>query len=614
KNPAHQRKLLDDPNNLPYKTEIAVGELTFALNVSAMKDTAGNYIGNTLEWSNATEVKALANESARISSAVDGSATAMMMVDRDFIITYANQSTVDMVKENLEHFEKQFKGFDLEGLLGTCIDIFHKNPAHQRKLLDDPNNLPYKTEIAVGPLTFALNVSAMKDTAGEYIGNTLEWSNVSEAKALADEAARINSAVDGSSTAMMMVDRDFIITYANPATVDMVSENLDHFKGAFKGFDLEGLLGTCIDTFHKNPAHQRKLLADPTNLPYKTEIAVGELSFSLNVSAMTNTAGDYIGNTLEWSNITADKKAAADLQSTIDRVEQGTGELNAASVSLSELASGMVSKVEQVTEETAVVTSGAEQMSTTMINVSSASEEASGNIDSVAVATEEMTNTVNDIANNAEKARDVTQNAVRNVEQASARVGELGQAAKEISMVIEAIVEIAEQTKLLALNATIEAARAGEAGKGFAVVANEVKELAKQTRDATADIRTKIENIQASTDATVTEIGNINSVIGDVNEIVTIIATAVEEQNVTTKDIANNIGQASQGVKAVTSDITQTTTVSKEMASNLGNINQGIGEIKSATDEVDTQVQDVSRTAGMLQALVDELKSKQQAS
>lgn len=93
------------------------------------------------------------------------------------------------------------------------------------------------------------------------------------------------------------------------------------------------------------------------------------------------------------------------------------------------------------------------------------------------------------------------------------------------------ITEISEQTNLLALNATIEAARAGEAGKGFAVVANEIKELARQTADATSEIKEQIEGIQGSTSGTVSEIDEILKVINDVNEIVSNIATAVEEQS-----------------------------------------------------------------------------------
>ena len=164
---------------------------------------------------------------------------------------------------------------------------------------------------------------------------------------------------------------------------------------------------------------------------------------------------------------------------------------------------------------------------------------------------------------------------------ASEKVNELGAAAEEISKVIETIVEIAEQTKLLALNATIEAARAGEAGKGFAVVASEVKELAKQTNNATVDIRTKIEAIQGSTDITVSEIENISSVIKEVNEIVSSIATATEEQSITTRDIAGNIAQASDGIKDMVGNVVQAADVARNVAQNIVEVNNEIGDVKA---------------------------------
>jgi methyl-accepting chemotaxis protein len=147
----------------------------------------------------------------------------------------------------------------------------------------------------------------------------------------------------------------------------------------------------------------------------------------------------------------------------------------------------------------------------------------------IASSAEQMASTINEIAENSERARGITSSAADQAKNSAERVSGLGTAAQKISKVTETITEISEQTNLLALNATIEAARAGEAGKGFAVVANEIKELARQTAEATQEIKKKIAGIQDSTSVAIADIDKIPTVINDVNQLVSSIATAVEE-------------------------------------------------------------------------------------
>src|SRR5258708_33040382 len=131
----------------------------------------------------------------------------------------------------------------------------------------------------------------------------------------------------------------------------------------------------------------------------------------------------------------------------------------------------------------------------------------------------------------------------------------LGESSAAIGEVVKVIHSIAQQTKLLALNATIEAARAGVAGKGFAVVANEVKELANETAKATEQISLRIEAIRKSTDGAVQVIAEISGIISQMHEISTTIASAVEEQTATTKEIARNVTEAAIGESQVTENI-----------------------------------------------------------
>ncbi|MDY7032007.1 MAG: methyl-accepting chemotaxis protein [Thermodesulfobacteriota bacterium] len=331
------------------------------------------------------------------------------------------------------------------------------------------------------------------------------------------------------------------------------------------------------------------------------DIAEGEGDLTMRIDKVgTN---DEIADLAKGFNKFMDK-----LQGIIKQVADSANQVASSAEEFSATASQIATGAEQQGSQTQRVSTSAEDMSTNMNSVAVAMEEASTNIGMVAAAAEQMTSTISEIAQNSEKSRGITAEAVSQTEKTSEKVGELGRAADEISRVTEAITDISDQTNLLALNATIEAARAGDAGKGFAVVANEIKELAKQTAEATCEIKEKIEGIQGSTSATVTEIGQISKVISDVNEIVSTIATAVEEQSVTTKEIASNVNQASTGIQEVTEKAAHSSTVSNEIAKDIGNVNQAASEMSNNSSRVNENAAELSELAKELKEMMGKFK------
>ena len=253
-------------------------------------------------------------------------------------------------------------------------------------------------------------------------------------------------------------------------------------------------------------------------------------------------------------------------------------------------ATTLASASEELTAVSQQMAGNAEETATQASVVSAASDEVSRNVNTVATSAEQMQASIREISKNANEAARVAKNAVSVAHSTNQTVTKLGESSQEIGKVIKVITSIAQQTNLLALNATIEAARAGEAGKGFAVVANEVKELAKQTASATEEIGRKIEAIQLDTKGAVGAIGEIGSIIDQINDISNSIASAVEEQTVTTNEIGRSVAEAARG----TGDIARNISGVAEAAHNT---TRGASDSQRAAAEL-------SRMAAQLQGVV----------
>ena len=223
-------------------------------------------------------------------------------------------------------------------------------------------------------------------------------------------------------------------------------------------------------------------------------------------------------------------------------------------------------------------------------SAASASTKASHGVDSVAAAAEELSTSISEIGRKVGESASVAAAAVQEAEGTRATIDALADAAQKIGDVLKMIQAVAAQTNLLALNATIEAARAGEAGRGFAVVAGEVKALASQTATATEEISGQIRTIQDTTRNAVAAISRIGATIAKISEISTDVASAVHQQDATTREMAQYVATVAQSTNLVSQKVAGLADAASETGQSAHMVRDHAGELKHQADALSIQV------------------------
>ena len=575
------------------------------------------------------EQATVTSDSSQLRAMLDSAPINVLMADRDGTITYMNAAS-DRTLRTLE----DLLPVKVDDIIGGSYDVFHPNPARQRAILSDPTSLPHQAQITLGDELLNLQANAIFDEEQNFLGPMVTWEVITEKVKTENEAARVQCMMDNAPTNVLLADIDGTITYINPA-----SERTLRTLESLLPVKVDDILGGSYDVFHENPARQRKLLADPSNLPHTAEIKVGDETLQLLVNPIFDQGQNYIGPMVTWEVITEKLAQQAEIREAAEREAANASELrqkvdsmlevvNAAAAgdltqqvevngddaigqmgealgkflgdlrgnigTMAQNAEALAGSSEELSATAQEMSATAEETANQAGTVSASADQVSQNVQTVATSAEELNASIKEIARNASDAARVAAQAVEVADDTNQTVGKLGESSAEIGKVIKVITSIAQQTNLLALNATIEAARAGEAGKGFAVVANEVKELAKETAKATEDIGAKIEAIQSDTDGAVGAIGQISDIINQINEIQNNIASAVEEQTATTDQIGSNVAEAASG--------------SGEIAENITGVATAASNTSSGASDTLTASGQLARMAAELQQLVGQFK------
>ena len=446
---------------------------------------------------------------------------------------------------------------------------------------------------------------------------------------------RLKQGIDNAATNLMFCDENLDLIYMNNAVTNMFKDRLTEVQKRFPGLNPDAMVGTCIDQFHTNKSHQREILRDPTRLPWESSLQMGEAYFDLTASYIQDEKGNYMGNMVEWRDVTDRKTAQKAIEKIIEGAKQGDlsrrinvdelegfysevggllnsmmGGLNFLIEAIEKLSKGDLRRLKeqvadsasdelfaetnrnvretieqfrelvvQIRDAAGNINTSASEISQGNTDLSQRTEEQASSLEETASSMEQMTSAVQSSAENASQAnqlargaRDQADKGGEVVSQAVDAMSAITESSNKISDIISVIDEIAFQTNLLALNAAVEAARAGEQGRGFAVVASEVRNLAQRSAEAAKEIKGlikdsggKVEKGSALVNQTGETLSEIVNAVKKVSDIVAEISASAEEQSSGIQEVNKAITQLDEVTQQNAALVEESAAASKSM-------------------------------------------------
>ena len=404
RDPSYQRNILSNPNNLPHSAEIKVGNEVLDLLVSPIRDENGTYLGPMVTWSVITKELETKHKADRIQSMVENAPINIMMTDLDLNVTYLNPESEKTLR-SIEHL----LAIPVDKILGSNIDIFHKNPSYQRELLANPNNLPHNAKIKLGDETLDLLVTAIRDEDGNYIGPMVTWSVVTAqlnlvdnlretAQTLAAAAAELTSA----SGEMAAASEETSSQAENVASAtEQVDQNARTVAAAVEQ------MSSSISEIAKNVTDQRGV----------TEQAV---EMSLNTTETMSKLGDsseQIGKVVKMITTIAQQTNLLALNATIEAARAGEAGKGFAVVAneVKELAKQTAKATDEISGQIESIQSDTKDSVKAIEGISSIINQISEISGTVASATEEQSSTTTEISRNIQQVAGGTQDISRNI-------------------------------------------------------------------------------------------------------------------------------------------------------------------------------------------------------
>ncbi|MFA5984613.1 MAG: methyl-accepting chemotaxis protein [Methylococcaceae bacterium] len=491
---------------------------------------------------------------------------------------------------------------------------------------------------ATNPTSLLSNIKNMQQQLRERIDNEVtEKANM----------MRIKMALDNANTNAVIIDANFDIIYINHSAINMLRQCQANILKILPHFNVDTLIGTNIDQYHKNPAHQRLILAQ-INKTFQTQIAVADLTFELIINPVINAQKEQIGFVVEWLNKTLDIAAELEVSAIIDAANAGNfnqyinvndkvGSLLSLSLGINHLAEttehslqdiarvleamsegdlteginddyqGLFGQLKEDTNLTVAnltklvieiktagdaIATAAQEIATGITDLSQRTEQQASSLQQTASSMVQLSSTVKQNADNAKNANQMALSASEvafkgglAVKEVVGTMNAINDSAEKIVNIISVIDEIAFQTNILALNAAVEAARAGDQGRGFAVVASEVRNLAQRSSAAASEIKVLIQD-------SVDKVETGSKLVHHAGATITDVVSSVQRVTTIMAQIAEASAQQSQGIDQVNQAISQMDVVTQQ---NAALVEQASAAAESLTEQAEGLAYSVSR-------------------
>lgn len=641
-------KIMHDLGGEPADAVVAANRIgagdfssTQALSAAATKSLLGRLESMRAQLQKNAEI---AVENFRVKKALDATSSNVMLADNARNIIYMNKSVEAMLRRVETDLRKALPHFSADKVIGSNMDIFHKNPAHQSHLLENLRET-YVGNIVVAGLSFRLVANPIFGEQGERLGSVVEWIDRTKEVATEHEMSRLLGALETTTTNVMIANVDRSIIYMNKSVESMLRKAEADIKAVLPHFAVDKIIGSNMDIFHKNPAHQMKLLENLTSA-YTGNIVVGKRHFRLVANPIFAKDGSRLGSVVEWLDRTQEVAAESEVSAVVQAAglgnfkariptegksgffltlaeglnalmqtsDVGLGEVNRVlgaiakgdltekittdySGTFGELKDYCNSTTESLSEIIGEIRVAAETIFTASSEIasgnadlSSRTEQQAANLEETSSSMEELTSTVKLNADNAkqanllaEQASQVATDGGALIQKVVSTMNAINDSSQKIADIIGVIDGIAFQTNILALNAAVEAARAGDQGRGFAVVAAEVRTLAQRSANAAKDIKALISD-------SVKKIENGNALVGKSGDTMNDIVSAIKRVNDIMAEIAAASYEQSSGIQEVSGAVSQMDEMTQQNAALVEEAAAAAESLQSQADQLTQRV------------------------